>query len=224
MLVIIGLVLLAAILFGPSAWTRWTMRRHSQDRPDFPGTGGEFARHILDEAGLEHVPVEVTERGDHYDPMSKTVRLSGQNLNGRSLTAVAVAAHEVGHALQDRDQYGPLKWRTRLATIAMWGQRFAQIIMIASPATLVASPKIALLQLGAGLAIMIGQVIVNLVTLPVEFDASFKRALPILEQGRYLARDDLNRARSVLRAAALTYVAGALFSIINVLRWFRFGR
>ena len=106
----------------------------------------------------------------------------------------------------------------------MWGQRFAQIIMIASPATLVASPKIALLQLGAGLAIMIGQVIVNLVTLPVEFDASFKRALPILEQGRYLARDDLNRARSVLRAAALTYVAGALFSIINVLRWFRFGR
>lgn len=111
-----------------------------------------------------------------------------------------------------------------MAKVAFWGEKIAYILMVASPATLLASPRLALLQVGSGLLIMAGRVTLRLVTLPVEFDTSFKRALPILDQGNYLRKDDLAGATSILRACAWTYVAGALFSIIDVLRWLRFGR
>ena len=224
MLAIIGVILLLIICFGPMAWARRTMSRHAQEREDFPGTGGEFARHILDLAGLQSVGVEATTIGDHYCPKDKIVRLSQDNLDGRSLTAVAVAAHEVGHALQDQEGYRLLRIRNHMAVVGSWGERIAQVLLVASPATLFASPKLALLQIGAGLTIMVGRVALHLVTLPVEFDASFKRALPILDEGNYLRKEDLAGATSILRACAWTYVAGALFSVIDVIRWLRFGR
>ncbi len=224
MLFVIGIVLLLALCFGPMVWANFVLRRHAEDREDFPGTGGEFARHILDLAEMPDVAVEVTESGDHYCPKSKAVRLSEKNLQGKSLTAVTVAAHEVGHALQDRDGYRLLALRTRLATVAFWGEKIAYVLLVASPATLFAAPRLAFLQIGAGLTIMIGRVLVHLITLPVEFDASFQRALPILDRGNYLVKKDLEAARSILRACAWTYVAGALFSIVDVIRWIRFGR
>ncbi len=224
MLFVIGAVLLLILCFGPTLWANVVLRRHAKDREDFPGTGGEFARHILDLAEMPGVGVELTEAGDHYCPKSRTVRLSQSHHDGKSLTAVAVAAHEVGHALQDRDGYRPLKIRTRLAPVAFWGEKVAYALLVASPATLFASPKLAMLQIGAGLTIMIGRVVLHLVTLPVEFEASFQRALPILERGNYLAKKDLEAATSILRACAWTYVAGALFSIVDVVRWIRFGR
>ena len=224
MLAVIGGVLVLIICFGPMAWARMIMKRHAKERQDFPGTGGEFARHILDLVNLGQVGVETTASGDHYSPVEKVVRLSKENFDGRSLTAVAVAAHEVGHALQDRDGYRPLTIRTRLAKVAFWGERAAHVLLVASPATLFASPKLALLQIGFGLVLMMGRVVLHLITLPVEFDASFKRALPILDQGGYLKKEDLAGANSILRACAWTYVAGALFSVIDVIRWIRFGR
>ncbi|MGI9451625.1 MAG: zinc metallopeptidase, partial [Geminicoccaceae bacterium] len=175
-------------------------------------------------ANLQNVGVEATTTGDHYSPQEKVVRLSKENLEGRSLTAVAVVAHEVGHALQDRDDYRLLRIRTRMAKVGFWGERIAHVLLVASPATLFASPKLALLQIGAGLTLMVGRVVLHLVTLPVEFDASFNRALPILDKGNYLGKDDLEGATSILRACAWTYVAGALFSVIDVIRWLRFGR
>ncbi len=224
MLAVIGGILLLIICFGPMAWAQMIMRRHAKDRQDFPGTGGEFARHILDLADLQNVAVETTASGDHYSPVEKIVRLSKENFDGRSLTAVAVAAHEVGHALQDRDGYKPLTIRTRFAKVAFWGERLAHVLLVASPATLFASPKLALVQIGSGLVLMVGRVLLHLITLPVEFDASFKRALSILDEGEYLEKKDLAGATSILRACAWTYVAGALFSIIDVVRWLRFGR
>jgi len=224
MLAIVGGAILLIICFGPMAWARMVMNRHAKERQDFPGTGGEFARHILDLANLQDVDVEATTTGDHYSPQEKVVRLSKENLEGRSLTAVAVAAHEVGHALQDRDEYRPLRIRTRMAKVGFWGERIAHVLLVASPATLFASPKLALLQIGAGLTLMVGRVVLHLVTLPVEFDASFNRALPILDKGNYLRKDDLAGATSILRACAWTYVAVALFSVIDVIRWIRFGR
>jgi Zn-dependent membrane protease YugP len=224
MLAIVGGILLMIICFGPMAWANMIMRRHAKERQDFPGTGGEFARHILDLADLKSVGVEATSIGDHYCPKEKIVRLSKDNLDGRSLTAVAVAAHEVGHALQDKEGYRPLRVRTQMAKVGFWGERLAHILLVASPATLFASPKLALIQIGAGLTLMVGRVVLHLVTLPVEFDASFNRALPILDKGNYLKKDDLAGAASILRACAWTYVAGALFSVIDVIRWLRFGR
>ncbi len=223
-LVVIALILL--VVFGPAAWTKLVMKANAHDRPDFPGTGGELARHLLDEAGLAEVAVEVSDLGDHYHPEQKAVRLSRENHDGRSLTAVAVAAHEVGHALQDRDDYGPLKTRTRLIKSTQTLQRTGSIILLATPivAGLIRSPSVMLLQIGAGIMVMASAVVVHLVTLPVEFDASFKRALPMLDRGGYLPKEDLPAARRLLRAAALTYVSSSLVSLLNLWRWIRYLR
>src|SRR5262245_45246039 len=99
-LVVIGLVVLLAILFGPHLWIRRVLSPHGVDRPDLPGTGGELARHLLDAADLQQVTVEITGDGDHYDPESQAVRLLPQHYDGRSIAAVAIAAHEVSHAVQ----------------------------------------------------------------------------------------------------------------------------
>ncbi len=218
-----ALILLLALATLPQLWVRAVMSRHSADRPDFPGTGGQFARHLLDEMKLREVGVEQTDIGDHYDPETKTVRLSSDNFAGRSLTAVTVAAHEVGHAMQDATRYPPLVARTRLAKTGAIVERVGMFVMIAAPimAVVVKHPAGMLLQIGAGLALIGFTVLVHLTTLPVEFDASFKRALPVLRAGQYIPERDMPAARGILRAAALTYVAGALISLINIARWMR---
>lgn len=214
-----------ALMFGPQLWVRHVIADYSDERPDFPGTGEELARHLLDEAGLDHVAVEALPAGggDHYDAQAKAVRLSPANHDGKSITAVAIAAHEVSHALQDAAGYKPLAWRTRLAGIAQKMQGIGSILLIAAPIVMVISrkPTILLLELGAGLAILATGVMVHLITLPVELDASFSRALPILKQGEYLSKDDLPGAKKVLRAAAFTYVAAAMASLLDVVRWLR---
>jgi hypothetical protein len=220
------ILLVLAVVFGPSLWAKAVLAHHADDRPDYPGTGGELARHLLDEAGLKEVALERADQGDHYDPAAKAVRLTPDNLNGRSLTAVAVAAHEVGHALQDRDGYGPLKTRTRLVKSIGWLQRVGSIIIFATfgLGTAAQAPGLAALGVGAGIATMASAVVIHLVTLPVEFDASFNRALPILDRGGYLPRRDLPAARRILKACALTYVASSLASLLNLWRWIRFLR
>lgn len=225
MIYVVALLLFLALLYGPQWWVRHVIASHAADRPDFPGTGGELARHLLDQAGLEQVPVEMlpADGGDHYDPVGKVVRLSPSNHDGRSVSAVAIATHEVGHALQDASGYQPLNLRTRLAGAAQKIQAVGSVLLVAAPlvAILTRKPQLMLLEIGAGLAIMATGIVVHLVTLPVEFDASFSRALPILKNGGYLKKADLPGARKVLQAAALTYVAAALVSLLDVMRWLR---
>jgi len=220
------ILLVLAVVFGPSLWAKAVLAHHSGDRSDYPGTGGELARHLLDRAGLEEVAVERSQMGDHYDPEAKALRLTPDNLNGRSLTAVTVAAHEFGHALQDRDGYGPLATRTRLVkSIGKW-QRIGSIIIFATfgLGLASASPSLAAFGAGTGIATMASAVVIHLYTLPVEFDASFKRALPILDRWGYLPQGDIPAARRILKACALTYVAGSLASLLNLWRWIRFLR
>lgn len=211
-----------ALIFGPSWWVRRTMAAHANERPDYPGTGAELARHLLDEAGLAAVKVEETaELGDHYDPVDKAVRLSPLNFHGRSITAVAVAAHEVGHAVQDKDGYAPLRWRQTLVVHAQRLQTAGIVAMMTAPLifALIRAPGMLALQIVTALAIMASTLAVHAVTLPTELDASFRRALPVLEN--YIPQADLPAARQVLKAAAWTYVASALVSLLDVLRWFR---
>lgn len=224
-LILLGILLVAAV-FGPSLWAKAILANHAGDRADFPGTGGELARHLLDEAGLTEVAVEATDGGDHYDPTAQAVRLSPDNFDGRSLTAVTVAAHEVGHAIQHGDNYGPLIARTNLIKSTQWLQRLGSIIIFAAfgLGAIVGSPLLTLAGVGAGIATMGSTVVVHLVTLPVEFDASFNRALPILDRGGYLPRQDLPAARRILKACALTYVASSLAGLLNLWRWIRYLR
>lgn len=223
MIAVLAIAILIGLVFGPQIWVRTVINRHSVDRPDFPGTGGELARHLLDEMQLGHVGVETTQAGDHYDPRDKTVRLAPQHHDGRSLAAVAIAAHEVGHAMQDATGYAPLQTRTRLAKVAVTIERIGGAVMLGAPllAVLTRSPAGFLLEFAAGIAILSTTVVIHMVTLPVEFDASFNRALRVLEEGRYLHESDMPAVRQILRAAAFTYVAGALVSLLNIARWLR---
>ncbi len=218
---LILLLLLLAIIFGPQFWAKRVLTKYSKHRKDFPGTGGQFAQHLLDELSMSNVKVEVTEAGDHYDPSDKTVRLSQTNWEGQSLTAVATAAHEVGHALQDNIGYQPLQARTRLITIAQVAEKVGAGLMVMIPVIMVVAhiPAAGVLLFLGGLASLGASVIVHLITLPVEWDASFKRALPILAAGQYLSTKDQRAARKILTACALTYVAGSLSSLLNLWRW-----
>ena len=218
---ILLLLIVLAILLGPQLWTKRVFAKYRGHREDYPGTGGDLARHLLDRFNLPHVKVETTEVGDHYDPMAKVVRLTPDNFGGKSLTAATVAAHEVGHALQDQAGYKPLQERTRLIRVAQGAEKMGSVVMIGTPimAALTRSPAGGLLVFLAGLAIMSIGALVHLITLPVEWDASFRRALPVLEQGHYITRDDLQGARRILTAAALTYVAASLGGLLNIWRW-----
>lgn len=217
------IVAVLALIFLPGMWVKYVMKRHAIDRPDYPGTGGELARHLLDRAGLEHIKVDKVPRVDHYSPNDKAVRLSTDNHDGRSLTAIAVAAHEVAHALQDASGYGPLRWSDRLYRSVRTIQRIGSGILLATPliAILTRAPSIIVLEIGAGIAFMAAGVVAHALTLPVEFDASFNRALPILESGDYLDEQDFPGARQVLKAAAFTYVASALMSLLDIMSWIR---
>jgi len=222
LLAIAGLAFLA-LIFGPQLWIRRVMTRHGTERPDLPGTGGELARHLLDEADLRGVTVELTGDGDHYDPEARAVRLTPPHHDGRSVAAVAVAAHEVSHAVQHARGEPAFARRLDLVRRLVWVERLASVILLLTPVVflLVKSPALAVLQIAAGLALLGIRIAVHALTLPVELDASFGKALPALTRGRYLSAGDLPAARSVLQAAAYTYVAAALAALIDVARWFR---
>lgn len=219
------MLLLLAVVFAflPQMWIRSVLKRHSYERADFPGTGGELARHLLDGMKLTDVKVEETQLGDHYDPAGKAVRLLPQHLNGKSLSAIVIAAHEVGHAMQDATGFAPLKARTRIARQAQRIQALGLAVMLAAPLVLALTrtPHAVLIEIAAGLLIMGFPILMHAVTLPVEFDASFNRALPILQQRGYIKDEDVPAARELLRAAAFTYVASAAWSLLNIAYWLR---
>lgn len=219
---LILIFLLLSLVFGPQLWARWTFSRHSKSRDDIPGTGGELARHLLAKMNIPDVGVEVTDKGDHYDPEARMVRLSAANHDGRSLTAIAVAAHEVGHAIQHHRSEKLLATRTRLIRAAQLSQQLGAGLMFTIPVitALTRMPQSGLLLFLAGLATMGTATLVHLVTLPVEWDASFHKALPLLTHGRYIQERDERAVRQILRAAALTYVAASLASLLNLARWF----
>ena len=218
---VLALVLLF-LIYGPQLWIRHVMWRHSTVIEGMPGTGGELAEHLVDQFNLEGVTVERTQPwGDHYDPSSRTVRLSPQNFDGKSLTAVAVAVHEIGHALQHQDNDRRLIRRVKLAPIMRLVEQTGTGLLVAAPVLgmLLRTPAPVLLLAAGGLAALFARVVLHTMTLPVEFDASFNRALPIIHQGRYVSPQEEPAVRQVLQAAALTYVASALADVLSIWRW-----
>jgi len=218
---LLPLVLIVVLIFGPGWWVRKVLSRYSNPADRYEGTGGELARYLLDRLDLKNVKVEETSAGDHYDPQAKAVRLTPDKLNGRSLTAVTVAAHEVGHALQDKVGFAPLKIRNRLIAMTRPVERLGAGILMAAPfiGMLTRAPSLSLLMITGGLMSLLATTLVHLVTLPTEWDASFNRALPMLEQDGILKPVDLPHARRLLTAAALTYLAASLASLLNIARW-----
>ena len=221
MLYALGVLIVLAIIFGPSLWVKFVMRRYSTEKPEMPGTGGELAKHLIKRFSLKDVEVETTELGDHYDPIEKKVRLSREHYESKSLTAVAIAAHEVGHAIQDHQGDRRLATRTKMVPIVNLLARWSVVIISLSPiiGIIMRHPMPFSLLLFLGLSGFIARMMVHAVTLPIEFDASFSKALPILREGNYVSQSNEKAVSHVLRAAALTYVSAALADILNLSRW-----
>ena len=171
-------------------------------------TGSQVARMILDRNGLHDVRIELVPGNltDHYDPRTKVVRLSRSVYSGNSIAAVSVAAHEVGHAMQHGEGYFPLLIRNNIAPIASIGARFVWVLILLG---LIISPFL----LEVGIMLYLAVVLFQVVTLPVEFNAS-RRALYQLENG-IIFRDEIEPSKKVLSAAALTYVAATLVLLVN---------
>jgi Zn-dependent membrane protease YugP len=219
--IIVLLALVIALVVGPGLWVNAVMARYRVPKNRYEASGGEVARHLLDLVGLTSVRAELTEAGDHYDPVEKAVRLSKANFEGRSLTAIAVAAHEVGHAIQDAREFQPLKWRTRLVRWVRPIEKVGAGLLMLAPfsAAITRAPLIGIATFLGGFLTLGASVAVHALTLPTELDASFGRALPLVKEQRVLRPEDVPKARRLLTAAALTYVAGALQSLLNVARW-----
>lgn len=209
-LVIIGMVLCLAA----SARVNSVMRKFGRVRNSTGMTGAEAARRILNNEGLYNVQIEClpASQGDHYDPRSNTVRLSSENYNDASVTAVGVAAHECGHAIQHAKGYAPLNFRTALVPVVNIGSRLGIPIIILG---VILSYNNVLIQIGIWAFSL--SVLFQLATLPVEFNAS-ARAVAKIDQYGLVSAEENNGCRKVLRAAAFTYVAAAASSILQLVR------
>jgi len=221
MLGVVLVVFVLVVVFGPTLWVNAVMRAHSDELEGMPGTGGELATHLLQRFEVTGVGVESTQAGDHYDPSARMVRLTEGNYNGRSLTAVAIAAHEVGHALQHHGGDKKLAARTAMLPLADKVARLSTGVIWAAPVVglITRHPVPFSVLILVGMSGLVARMLVHAFTLPTEWDASFNKALPVLTTGQYIAPGEEVVVRRILRAAALTYVAAALADVLNLFRW-----
>ena len=204
------------LVFLPSLWVNYVLKKFNVTFSDMPFTGKELGKIILEEHNINNVSINSIKQLDHYNPIDKKIHISEDKINKKSITSISVVAHEIGHAIQDKENYRPLKLRQTLIEKTSSLQRigtFLLIIGLPSIFTLTKSPFITLI---AGVIIMgclSTNVLIHLITLPVEFDAS-NRALRILE--KYVPKKNMKQCKSVLRAAALTYLAQSIVSIFRL--------
>ncbi|HHW35923.1 MAG TPA: Zn-dependent protease [Bacillales bacterium] len=212
-----GFLVYFAIIILIPLWAQMKVkgayRKYSQVPASSGMTGAQVARTILDNNGLYNVRVEETHGvlSDHYDPRSKTVRLSTENYHGASVAGAAVAAHEVGHAIQDAQDYAFLRFRHALVPVANLGSSLSWILIMIGIFAQISG----FLLLGIGC--MAAAVLFQIVTLPVEFNAS-NRAMDEIVSAGVIRSDEERETRKVLNAAALTYVAAALVAVLELVR------
>ena len=211
-LVVIG----AVICMIASARVKGTFNKYSQLRSMSGINGSQVAQRVLQAAGIYDVQVRHVSGSltDHYDPRTKTVNLSDPVYNATSVAALGVAAHECGHAIQHAKSYAPLSIRSALVPIANFGSMLAWPVILIG---LLFNTRSSGLIIDIGILLFSAAVLFQLVTLPVEFDAS-RRALVMLRTQGILADDELRYTRRVLKSAALTYVASAAAAILQLLR------
>ena len=211
-LVVIG----AIICMIASAKVKSTFGKYSQYRSMSGMNGAQVAQRVLQAAGIYDVQVRHVSGSltDHYDPRTKTVNLSDPVYNATSVAALGVAAHECGHAIQHAKSYAPLSIRSALVPIANFGSMLAWPVILIG---LLFNTRSSGLIIDIGILLFSAAVLFQLVTLPVEFDAS-RRALVMLRTQGILADDELKYTRRVLKSAALTYVASAAAAILQLLR------
>lgn len=221
MIFVVPLIAIFALVYGPHLWVKFVLNKHHKPLEGMPGTGGELAHHLLQRFELNDVSIEEGEKGkDHYSPSRNVVSLSPEVFRGKSLTAVAVAAHEVGHAIQFNRGEAVSKLRAKYLDKAHKIQHYGVYFLMSMPivGAIFRVPHVAILTGVIGIITMLASVLMYVAILPEEYDASFNKALPILQEG-YVPDEYLPAIRQVLKACALTYVAGALADILRLWRW-----
>ena len=210
----------AALVIAPRIWVNKVLRQYNRRAEDLPLTATELARQLLDEHQLQTVRVEQTDLGDHYDPHTRTVRLARDKFDRKSLTALTTAAHEVAHAIQHASNYGPFIWRMRMLKVARVTGEAGFVLLLSAPVSAMLSREpLPPIIIGSAAFAMLGTgTAVQLVSLPSELDASFRKALPLLRQG-YIGDQQSGDARKILIACSLTYVASSLVSVLNFWPW-----
>ena len=217
-------LLVIGIGFGLSLYastiTKGRFRKYSQYTTRSRMTGADIARSILEDNNIRDVKVERTpgELSDHYDPRTKILRLSEPVYDSNSMAAFGVAAHEVGHAIQHAKSYSMLQFRSAWVPVANYGGGISTFVIILAFVMGGAASATGSTLSWLGVLLFGCTTVFTLVTLPVEFDAS-KRALVCLKQGNYVTEKELDGARKVLNAAAMTYVAAFITSLLTLLYW-----
>lgn len=215
------IVVFLLIIFGPNLWVKHVLKKHHSPREGMPGTGGELAQHLIERFNLKGVTVKQGKIDeDHYDPNNNIVCLSPEVFSGKSLSAVAVAAHEVGHAIQFNREEPVSKLRDKYLQKAHIIQHYGVILLMGMPmiGLIFRVPHLAILTGVIGVFTMLASVLMYVAILPEEYDASFNKALPILQEG-YVPEKHMPAVRQILKACAYTYVAGALADILRLWRW-----
>ena len=213
---IIYLSLLIFLFFAPVIWLNYVFKKNDKILINMPFNGLEFGNNILNELGLNNVKIEQSLIGDHYDLLEKKVKVSESRLSKKSLTAISVVCHEIGHAIQHNENYKPLEQRTKIVKYTAWISQLGSGLLLMGFPTIFATGSFSLIKICLVfvlISLFIG-IIVHLVTLEVEFDASFKRALPILKEK--VPKEYHDACHSVLKAAALTYVIGVIRNFVSL--------
>ena len=201
----------------PRIWLNRALKRNDEILESMPFTGLEFGKLLLKENALEGVKITHTDLGDHYDLENQEVRVLEERLSKKSITAISIVAHEIGHAIQHKEKYMPLEQRTKLVKNTSWISRLGGGALYSGIPIILAMGSFGLIKICLFVVVLsvIISALVHLITLDVEMDASFNRALPILEEK--VPTEYINSCRSVLRAAAFTYVIGALTNFLSLI-------
>ena len=213
---IVFLIIFLILSTAPVIWLNYVFHKNDQILINMPFTGLEFGKLILKDYGLTEVKIEKSLSVDHYDLLEKKVKVTQERLSKKSLTAISIVCHEIGHAIQHKEKYKALEQRTSLVRNTAWiSQIGSSILLIVIPTILATGyyPLIKVCLLLALLSLLIG-IIVHLITLEVELDASFNKALPILIEK--VPPEYHDSCKSILRAAAFTYVIGVVRNFVSL--------
>lgn len=216
-IVILGIVL---VLAAPKLWTRAIFFKYNQGRKDLPQTGGELASNQLQQLKLADVQLIRTQHRSHYDLHTKSVCLTDNTMNNHSLTALVRAAFEVGHALQDKQQGALSRYRQGLLELAGYGEKLGSGALLLSPFIALLLPSLAGLLLFCALISMLTGAMIELLVVPIEWQAGFQFALPLLKQSHLLAQDQ-QAVREILMACALSHFAYSLANLLDGRHWLK---
>ena len=210
------LSLLTILFFAPVIWLNYVFKKNDKILINMPFNGLEFGHNVLNELGLNDVKIEKSLIGDHYDLFEKKIKVSEERLSKKSLTAISVVCHEIGHAIQHYEKYKPLEQRTKIVKKTAWISQIGSGLLLMGFPTILATGSFSLIKICLILVLIslfIG-IIIHLITLEVELDASFKRALPIIRAK--VPKEYHEACHSVLKAAAFTYVIGVIRNFVSL--------